>query len=431
MARQGWGLAACIGAAVTFSMMLVNPEVVQGQAVIPSMTQTQPVSGPETNIIPSLTLSERYDSNVYFIRGSNVEDYVTTASPQLRVVHKRQLVESTVSGGATAEAYAKNPGLNYVAANGFVDLNLDGAMSALARGLKLQISDNFYYTPQLPSFAAPTGGGGTVPQSFVQGVQAQRANAFTNTGIVTGSYAMSPLVTLTSIYNNAYRHFGNPIAPTSGSTQPLINTMFQTVNSGPQIMLSALDKVTLLYQYQRAIYDGGAISGFNTHGGTVGWTRVLTPTLTSSLTGGGTVLSQSNQLQYVGSASLIWKFENTDAMVSYSRSVNPSFFASTTSGANSGAALVSQVVTVNAAHHITQALSVSINGNYAFSESTPDGSVQRFTSYSVTPTIAYEINRVMTASLSYTRSHFDQTFSSQESSFDRNMVLLRLFAEWK
>ena len=430
MARQGWGLAACMGAAVTFSMMLVNPEVAQGQAVIPSTTQRQPVSGPGTNIIPSLTLSERYDSNVYFIQGANLEDYVTTASPQLRVVHKRQLVEATVIGGATAEAYVKNPGLNYAAANGSVDLNLGGAMSELVRGLGLRISDNFYYTPQLPAFAEPTGGGGTAPESFVQGLQAQRANAFTNTGIVAGSYAMSPLVTLTSTYNNAYRHFGNQIAPTSGSTQPLINTMFQTVNSGPQIRLSAVDTVTLLHQYQQADF-GGSRSGFTTQGGTAGWTRVLTPTLTSSLTGGGTVLSQSNQLQYIGSASLTWKFENTDAMVSYSRAVAPSFFGSTTSVAGSGTALVSQVVTVNAAHHITQALSVSINGNYSFSESTPDSSVQQFTSYSVTPDVAYQINRVMKTTLAYTRSHFERTFSSQESSFDRNAVILRLFAEWE
>ena len=151
---------------------------------------------------------------------------------------------------------------------------------------------------------------------------------------------------------------------------------------------------------------------------------MLTPTLTSSLTGGGTVLNQSNQLQYIGSASLIWKFENTNAMVSSSRAVTPSFIGS-------AGALVSHVVTVNAGHHITQALSVSINGNYAFNQSTPDSSLQQFKSYSVTPNVAYQINRVMTATLSYTRSHFEQTSSSQESSFDRNIVLLRLFAEWK
>ena len=400
-----------MGAAATCSMIMVNPEVVQGQTT-------------ETNVIPSLSLSERYDSNVFFVPGGNLEDYVTTVSPQLRVVHKRQLVEGTIGGGATAEAYAKNPGLNYVGANGLVNLNLNGAMSEMVRGLGLQISDTFNYTPQVPSFAAPTGGGGQISESLVRGIQTQRANSFTNVGTMAGSYAMSPLVALTSTYTNSYIHFGSTIAPPAGSTQPaLINTTFQTVNSGPQIMLSAVDTVTLLYQYQQADY-GGSISGFNTHGGTAGWTHLLTPTLTSSLIGGGTFLSQTNHLHYVGSASLMWKFENTGAKVSYSRAVTPGFVGS-------GTAMLSQVVTVSASHQITQALSVSINGNYAFNQSTPDSSLQQFKSYSVTPNVAYQINRVMTATLSYTCSHFEQTFSSQESSFDRNIVLLRLFAEWK
>ena len=425
MAWQGGGLAASlVWAAVCSMSIMMTPGLVHGQGVIPPTPAPKAIRGPETNVIPSLTLSERYDSNVFFVPGSNLEDYVTTVSPQLRVIHQRQLVAATVGGGATAEVYAKNPGLNYVAANGLVDLNLDGAMSEMVRGMGLRISDTFYYTPQVPSFAAPTGGGGQISESFVRGIQARRANSFTNVGTVAGSYAMTPLVTLTSTYSNSYIHFGSTIAPPAGSTQPaLINTMFQTVNSGPQIRLSPIDTVTLLHQYQQADY-GGSIRGFSSQGGTAGWTRVLTQTLTSSLTGGGTLLSQSDRLQLIGSASLMWNGENTDAMVSYSRAVHPGFIGS-------GTAMLSQVVTVNAGHHITQAFSVSINGNYAFNQSTPDSSLQQFTSYSVTPNVAYQINRVMTATLSYTRSHFEQTFSSQESSFDRNIVLLRLFAEWK
>ena len=109
-------------------------------------------------------------------------------SPQLKVVHKRQLVEGTVGGGVTAEAYVKNPRLNYVGFNGVVELNLDGAMNELVRGLGLRISDTYYQTPQLPSFAAPTGGGQPT-QPFARGVQAQRANSSTNVGKVAASYA--------------------------------------------------------------------------------------------------------------------------------------------------------------------------------------------------------------------------------------------------
>ena len=145
------------------------------------------------------SLSERYDSNVYFVQGDNLEDYVTTVSPQLRVVHRRQLVEGTVGGGLTAAAYVKNPGLNYVAANGLVKLNLDGAMNELVRGLGLQISDTFRYSPELPAFAAPTDGG-EIPESSLIGIQARRANSFANFGTVAASYAVSPLLSFTSTY---------------------------------------------------------------------------------------------------------------------------------------------------------------------------------------------------------------------------------------
>ena len=159
-------------------------------------------------MIPSVTLSERYDSNVYFVPGSNLEDYVTTVSPQLRVVHRGQLVEGTVGGGLAAATYVKNSGLNYVATNAVINLNLDGAMGQLVRGLGLTISDTFRYTPELPAFAGPADGG-EIPASAVIGIQAQRANSTANTGRVAASYAVSPRLSFTSTYLDRRLRFGN------------------------------------------------------------------------------------------------------------------------------------------------------------------------------------------------------------------------------
>src|SRR5256885_5346608 len=117
MAWQRRGIAIGVVVATMAGMAMMNPSPVQGQMAIPSTQAPKAVAGPETNIIPSVTLSERYDSNVFFVPGRNLEDYVTTVSPQLRVVHIRQLVEGTIKGGLTTETYVKNPGLNYVAAN--------------------------------------------------------------------------------------------------------------------------------------------------------------------------------------------------------------------------------------------------------------------------------------------------------------------------
>ena len=68
---------------------------------------------------------------------------------------------------------------------------------------------------------------------------------------------------------------------------------------------------------------------------------------------------------------------------------------------------------------------------YALNESVPDSSLLQFESFSVTPSGSYQINRVIRATLSYTRSSFTQKFSGAGTSFDRNVVLLSFVAEWK
>jgi hypothetical protein len=424
MAWQRRAVAMLVVVATMGGMAMINLASAQGQASIPSTPAPKAAAGSETNIIPSVTLSERYDSNVFFVPGGNLEDYVTTVSPQLRVVHMGQLVEGTVGGGLTAEAYVKNPGLNYVGVNGVINLNLDRAMNELVRGLGLQISDTFRYTPQPPAFAAPTDGG-EISESSLIGIQAQRANSSANAGTVAASYAVSPLLRFTSTYKDQRIQFGSPVStPTGGIQGRLIDTTFQTVTSGPVLKVSPMDTLTLSHQYQKGTFDFQGSSGFSTQGAIAGWTRLVAPTLTASMTGGVVVFSTTNNLQYVGSASLLWEGQDTDLRLSYTRMIRPSFFIA-------AVPLLSQVVAATATHHVTESFSVLLNGNYAINQSIPDSSLLKFESYSVTPSVLYKVNRVMTATLSYTHSVFDRTSSSQEFSFDRNIVMLRIFAEWK
>ena len=386
-----------------------------------AMTLTAPrIAHGETKLVPSLAVSERYDSNVFFIPGRNVEDYVTNISPQVTVDHKGRLIDGTVRGGATAEAYVKNPGLNYVAANGSVNLNLDNAVSQLVRGAGLRLSDTFYFTPQAPSFVAP-GTGSQVSEAFVRGIQAARANSFTNTGSATGSYNLSPRVDLQATYMHQRIHFGTAFA--SPATGQFFNTTFQTVNAGPLLKISPLDTLNLSYQYTQAEFSqGGGGGGFHTHGGIMGWTRTFTPTLKANLTAGMTVIEPSNSVQYLVTASLDKNFQNTDASLSYSRGVYPSIFIS-------GLPLLSQVVTATVSHRLTALLTVTANGNYAKNESvsTPE---LAYESYWVTVGLNYTVSRILKATLSYTNSEYKSHSLGQSTRFDRNMVMVGLTAEW-
>jgi hypothetical protein len=386
--------------------------------MISTMTLMTPtIAHGETRLVPSLVVSERYDSNVFFVSGGNLEDYVTNLSPQVTVDHKGRLIEGTVRGGATAEVYVKNPGLNYVAVNGAVTLNLDNAVAQLVRGAGLKLSDTFYFTPQAPAFVAP-GAGGQVSEAFVRGIQAARANSFTNAGSVIGSYTLSPRVDLQATYVHQRIRFGTAfVSPTVGR---FFNTTSQTVTAGPLVKISPLDTLTLTYQYQKTDFSQGA--GFHTHGGITGWTRAVTPTLTTRVTAGMAVIEPSNSVQYTGAASVDWKLQNTDWSVSFSRGVYPSFF-------QSGLPLLSQVVTATVSQRLTALLTGTANGNYAKNESVPAGSLA-YESYGVTVGLNYRVSRILNAALSYTHSQYKQQSLGQSTRFDRNMVMVMLTAEW-
>lgn len=380
-----------------------------------------------TTIVPSLRLAERYDSNVFFRRGANLEDFVTTISPQVQVAHKNQWVDAVVDGGATGEVYAKNPGLNYVGANGTIDLNLDGAMNALAHGLKLHVTSSGTYTPQPAAFGVPTSGG-RLSEAFVQGIQARRANAFINDLKVDATYLLSPYLGVTSTYTDSRIRFGKGIATPAGiePSGEFINTNFQTVTSGLISMPTTDDTFSLLHQYRAAAFSFPARgdSGFSTQGAIARWSRSFTPSLKATVEGGFSMLNSSSQVYTMGGASLEWQGQFTSIEVSYRRSITPSFlFAST--------ALLSNVVAGSIRYHPAQPLSLSLNGQYAVNHSVPESSFLSYESYSVTPSLNYKISRNLTATLSYTRSEFHRTFSGVPLEFDRNMVLINLLAKWR
>lgn len=402
--------------------------VVHAQPV-PEPEQEQKVSAavePGTTIVPSIRVAQRYDSNVFFVPGRNLEDFVTTVSPQVKTTHKNQWVEGMLAGGATTEAYIKNPGLNYVGGNGFVDLNLDGAMNQLVRGLGLRVSDAISYTPQPPAFAAPIGGS-QVSEAFVQGIQARRANSFSNSAKVEASYFFSPYMGVTSTYTDRRIRFGRGVAAPAGVTQGgFINTNFQTLTSGLVVKLTSADTMSVLHQYQKGGFSDPARGdgGFSTQGAIARWSRSITPSLQVMGEGGFSLISRSGSVYPVGAVSLHWEAQYTTVKISYSRAVSPSFFILATP-------LLSQAVTGTVKRQLSEALSLSLSGSYAKNQSIPDGSLLSFESYIVTPGVEYKIGPRLTAALSYTRSEFERTFVGQGFDFDRNMVMVNLIAEWR
>lgn len=435
---MGWkrdALKSCFTLATACGLVLDGFSLGYAQHSPVPAAETHAIAEPEgrtmgesaTTIIPSLRLAERYDSNVFFVKGQGLEDYVTTVSPQLKVTHQNPWVEVRVGGGVTGEVYAKNPGLNYVGGNGTVALNLGNAMNALLPGLGLNITNSVSYTPQPPAFAAPTSGN-QISDAFVQGLQARRANSFSHMANVEASYFFLPYVGVSSTYTDARIRFGKAISTPDGVVRSgeFINTNFQTVTSGVVVRPSVADTISFSHQYRKATFsdpDRGD-RGFSTQGAIANWSRFLTPQLKVMGNGGFSVLSQRGGIYPVGGASLEWQGVYTTVHVSYSRAISPSFLF--VSGA-----LANEVVTGSVTRQMAEPFTLSLSASYAINRSIPDSSAVRFESYSVTPSVIYKIGPSLTASLSYTHSEFQRVFSGQAIEFNRNMVMLNLLAEWR
>jgi hypothetical protein len=320
----------------------------------------------ETKLIPALTITERYDSNVFFINGKGLEDYVTNITPQLRVDHSGRLITGSLIGMLTGEAYVKNPGLNYIAPSGALNMNLDKLIGQLDRRARLTVSDSFAFTPKPLAFIGPTTGS-EVPDTFVRGIQASRANSRTNVAAGTGGYQLSPMVSLQGNYTYSTMRFGtifaqpNLLTPQQGAGS-FFSTTFQNYSIGPQFQVTPLDSLSVTFQGSRADYTNAGLSrpSFVTKGGTVGWMRLLTPTLTANGSGGFTQVGSgpSTTLTYLANASLEWRHEHGGAVLRYNRSVFPSFFIVPVP-------LVSQVFTVSGSYTLTGNISLNGSANYA------------------------------------------------------------------
>jgi hypothetical protein len=374
----------------------------------------------ETKIIPSLALSERYDTNILFIAGKQLDDFVTTASPKLMAQHEGRLMEGTAYAGLNANAYMKNPGLNYVGTTAGTSLNLDQAIKKFFPNMGLQVMDNFSYTPEVPSFFASEQGG-QAPPGFFEGQQAARANSYTNIGMINPSYQLTPTLSLVGSYRHQMSRFGTAFA-TPGLGK-FFNTTVNVISAGPQYQATALDTFSLTYQYMNSSFsrEGGFGSGFETNGGTVGWIRVLTPALKANVSGGITFFQ--NSLQHTVDAALEWKHQGTGVELHYTRAIMPAFFIA-------GVALLSESVALTAHQQLTERLFLSGRISYSDLKSVPI-EILTTTAYGFGLNLRYTLSPTVSVNTNYTFSHYTQGFQSQELAFDRNIITVSLQADWK
>lgn len=384
------------------------------------------------HVVPSIQVSERYDSNVYFapksqLQGLTPEDFVTTVMPQVRGLYADQQRLVKVNGvvGAVGSYYVNNPGLSYVGANGGAVLDMSDLVSRWRPRARWTVSDTFFYSPQPPAFL--TGGPlGEQANPLVAGFQAARTNTISNSVSTVFELPLNRKFNLTGSYGNSFVHYGESQVPQAAT---LISQNAQAYTGGIKTEVSLYDSVSVDFIGNE--FDQGEQGAFSTRGGTLGWTHRFTPTITLNATGGVQVLSgESNGVGFssviapVGSLAISWNDPTTSLTLAYRCSITPSFQFQ-------GAAMLNHTVSFNMTQQTPiRDLSGLLVANYGvaneYGSSSSSADSLSWTTVGGTAGLLYRATQKTFLTLTYSYLNTDNVFSGAHFAFDRHVGQIAL-----
>ena len=433
-----------------------------------------PFASAQTTIIPSLSVSERYDSNIFSAPksllkpGSKPEDFITTVTPQINIAHQGSLISGNIFGTALVTKYLHNADRDFTGWNVGGRLNLiDAVRQVSPRITSLTVSGTYRSVPSTTGFGAAGGGQGTGFGSTSGGVLetgqvTNRASRQIYTLGVAGGYQLTGLTTLTAAYNYTKVSFGEQGAQSGGVTNPLFNTTAHQGSTTISTQISARDRVgataTMSHFIQEDSSGSSGQGSFTTITETLNWSRLWTQQLSTSLRGGGafklpvgsdipgqsvksqfvptvgatmTYTSFSEEMRDVGAFSGLPSLADSlspggivvpgayAATMSYRFSLVPSF-------AFGAGPLKTHVVGINATGGITSKLTGQVGMNY--SHGTRSAPTSTFDTVGVTVGARYLLGPVL-ASLTYNWLFFsrdaDPSLSTQSQyEFSKKVVLL-------
>ena len=408
--------------------------------------------------IPSLCVSERFDSNVVFASSGSSHDYVTHVAPRVLVKHSGEYVSGTFDVSGINETYAKNSGLNFFGGGGSFSLNFDKTIKRLLPNASFGIMESVRYIPLPPSFVNPVAGtspGDPInPQdAFALGQIAFRTNNLTNNAGANFSYTISPATRVELSYSNGIIRYGaSPLRQTI--TTPLFDITTHTGTVAGIAHITGADTMSVRYSFTDTAFNSVTTitSGvtnttafdraFQSHAALLGWSRVLTPYLASELRGGATVINSNASSNSASSvlttwamnADLIFTDPNYPVTLSFARAAYPSLLGDATP-------VISNIVSLSASQRLGRDWQLAESANYsqstgATSANNSGANRARFTTYRVGVDLYYWITRVWAASLSYDYMWFDQEFTDLSSrrvssQFDRHSVTLGVKVTWE
>lgn len=397
-----------------------------GGATDPSSIQIQD----GLRIIPSLQVSERYDSNVFFLPRSqlqrlNPEDVVTTVVPQLRGLYTdhENRVKLNVIAGAVGSYYTNNTGLSYVGANAGMVLDMSGLLSQWRPGTRWTVSDTYFKTPQPPAFLVGDQSGAQA-NPLIAGYQTTRANTSSNSVNTLFELPLSMTVKLSGSYTHSFIDYGASQAP---QASPLISQEAHAYTAGLIAQVSLKD--TIRVDFTGSQFDQGGQGAFTTRGGALGWAHNFSHAISLNTAVGAQVLS-GEQLGArlptaaapFGSLAILWNNPTTFFSLSYRSGITPSLQFQ-------GAPMLSHTVSFNVSQNTPiRDLVALIGANYSVANDygSNSGRDLSWTTVGATAGLRYRVTQKTFLTLTYSYLNVDNVFGGRHFAYERHVAQLGL-----
>jgi len=254
----------------------------------------------QTIVVPTVTATGTYDSNVFFTpkslleAGTTPEDFIATVTPQILVAHTGALIRGSFSAGALVTKYLNNPDLDYTGINATGQLDLKNWVSKLSQRISsLSVQGAYQFAPSLGGFGGIAGGVGpgfgatTITSPINVGIITNRVSMHNINLGITGGYTLTRTTALTASYNYNRLTFGNQSGGVDN--QLLFDTDGHQATTTLSTQVTATDTVgttATMSHYQQSQSTGSGSGSFTTISGTANWSRRWTQRLNTSLVGG-------------------------------------------------------------------------------------------------------------------------------------------------
>jgi hypothetical protein len=404
-----------------------------GLTPLASEAQIISAAPPGTSIVPALSISERYDSNIWFAPssflppGTQLWDFATTVQAAVKVAHRDKNTEVSFTGGVDGNAYVYNTGLNYISTRADLYANLNGWAEQLVKGSRLRVYDYFRYTPTSPGFLQ--GGKADTADPFLRGIQSFRANTFSNTFNTDGFVPVFRDLGVQGGYSFSIYRVGTPINTTASGAVQFFDTTVHNFSIGPRLQVTRQDGVALLYQRSQISQtlsqtaDAAPIDT-STQSVTANYYR-STPNWTFSVGGGVTLIEPGNQKFPTGTIAISNNPERaTTVQLSLSRLASPSFYLV-------AGALISNVVQLQVVHRLTRLLTLRGSANYGYNETVPKTADTTYTNLTLSAGANYKLTKTMSLDLYYDHNDFTTQSPFINYTILRDAVGLAFTVEWK